>query len=124
MRNIFLCKTFKRAVTIVAISFVATLVLALCRFMPQAKSQSHTQSQSATRHHIDMWDPAWIDRDMWGPAIMDPEQRMRIERHWIFMQSGVPTQYRGQKKHSLLQPISLRTRSSACFLRAISNEST
>lgn len=35
---------------------------------------------------------------MWVSGIKDLEQRMRIDRHRIFMQSGVPVQYRGQKK--------------------------
>lgn len=92
MRNISLNRKFKKLATIVTVSLFITMVLVSCAFVPHP----HPNSQSAQRYHMDMWDPGWTGRGMWEPDMMGPGQRQRMERHWTFMHSGIPTQYRGQ----------------------------
>lgn len=48
----------------------------------------------------DMWNPSWMKRGMWGHGMMGDMQRQRMERHWTFMHSGIPNEYRG-----LINPI-------------------
>lgn len=43
----------------------------------------------------DWWDPGAMHRDSWHPNRMGPGQRMRMFRHWTFMNQGVPLEYRG-----------------------------
>jgi hypothetical protein len=38
----------------------------------------------------------WRQQDMWGPGRMGPEHRQRMIRHRTYMQSGLPSEYRGQ----------------------------
>lgn len=45
----------------------------------------------------DMWDPHWMERDAWRPDRLDRTMRWRMTRHWIFMQDGVPEEYRGAR---------------------------
>ena len=41
---------------------------------------------------------------MWGPGMMGPGQRQRMARHWTFMHSGIPLEYRGQRSPFQLAP--------------------
>ncbi len=38
-----------------------------------------------------------MGRSMWGHGMMGPGQRQRMQRHWTFMHSGVPAEYRGAR---------------------------
>jgi len=53
------------------------------------------QTQLASSGYEDRWDPGRTERDNWGTGMMEPLQH-RMERHWTFMLSGVPSKYRGQ----------------------------
>lgn len=57
----------------------------------------HIQSQSAQRYQMDMWNSGWTGRGMSEAGVMGSGQHQSTGRHQMFMQSGVPTQYRGQK---------------------------
>ena len=50
---------------------------------------------SSPSYH-DRWNPGWTRRDMWGPGMMGPTQSQRMARHWTFMHSEIPSEYRGQ----------------------------
>ncbi len=41
-------------------------------------------------------DSGWTHGDMWGPGMMGPGHHQRMARHRSFMQSGIPSEYRGQ----------------------------
>ena len=45
----------------------------------------------------DMWNPGWLERDLWGDRQMGPDMEFRMERHWIFMNEGLPPAYRGAR---------------------------
>ncbi|AZL61341.1 cytochrome c [Rhodobacteraceae bacterium HSP-20] len=55
----------------------------------------------------DWWGPGWMGpghmtpdgmgRDMWGWGMMGPGQQARMQRHWTYMNEGVPSAYRGAR---------------------------
>ncbi|MDH3690228.1 MAG: cytochrome c [Gammaproteobacteria bacterium] len=61
-------------------------------------------AQSQTPPPVDRWDPWWTERDMWSPGMMEPGQQQRMARHWTFMHSGTPLEYRGQWNPLALTP--------------------
>jgi mono/diheme cytochrome c family protein len=54
------------------------------------------QARLASSGYVDRWDPGRSERDQWGAGLVEPLQH-RMERHWTFMLSGVPSKYRGQR---------------------------
>ena len=62
------------------------------------------QSQTTPPCCLDRWDPGWTERGMWGPGMMGPGQRQRMARHWAFMHSGIPSEYRGVRSPFALNP--------------------
>lgn len=62
---------------------------------------------TAQQHHgrmwgPDRWDPGAMHRDAWYPNHMGEGQRLRILRHWTFMNQGVPQEYRGARNPQTL----------------------
>ena len=43
---------------------------------------------------VDIWQPNWLERHMWGAPDADPEMLARMNRHWSFLNVGVPEAYR------------------------------
>ena len=91
----------------------AIISLMLASFSYAHPDHSKQQDQNSTKqgmmhgHHSgmmsgqrDMWNPHWMKRGMWGHGMMGPMERQRMERHWTFMHSGIPNEYRG-----LINPI-------------------
>ncbi len=62
------------------------------------------QSQTTPPCCVDRWDPGWTERGMWGPGRMGPGQRQRMSRHWTFMHSDIPSEYRGLGNPLALTP--------------------
>jgi mono/diheme cytochrome c family protein len=75
-----------------AISVVALIVLSVV----VAADFATAQTQIASSGYVDRWDPGRSERDKWGTGMMEPLQH-RMERHWTFMLSGVPSNYRGKR---------------------------
>lgn len=76
------------------------------------KGGSTLKQGGAPGHHSgmmsgqrDMWNPHWMKRRMWRHGMMGPMQRQRMERHWTFMHSGIPKEYRG-----LVNPVPFNTK--------------
>ena len=55
------------------------------------------QSQTVSSWGMDRWDPSHSERDMYRQGMMGEEQMHRMQRHWTFMHSGVPSEYRGKR---------------------------
>lgn len=46
---------------------------------------------------VDFWQPRWMQRELWGPGNMPAGMRVRVLRHWTYVQFGVPTAYAGAR---------------------------
>lgn len=44
---------------------------------------------------VDYWQPDWMVRELWGPGQVPKGMMVRMLRHSIFMQFGVPKAYEG-----------------------------
>lgn len=45
----------------------------------------------------DFWQPGWMQRHMWGPQSADPTMRARMQRHWTYMHTSIPSDYLGAR---------------------------
>ena len=45
--------------------------------------------------NFDYWQPEWMVRDLWGPGKMPKGMMIRLLRHTIYTQYGVPKDYAG-----------------------------
>jgi mono/diheme cytochrome c family protein len=52
-------------------------------------------SQTDYSWGMDRWDPSHSERDIYEQGMMGEEQMHRMQRHWTFMHSGVPSEYSG-----------------------------
>lgn len=46
---------------------------------------------------FDYWQPEWMVRELWGPGNMPKGMMIRLLRHNIYMQYGVPKEFEGAK---------------------------
>jgi mono/diheme cytochrome c family protein len=76
--------------TLVVPSVIA-IMLSVVFFIDSSQSQMHSYGG------MDRWDPSHLERDMWGQGMMGQGQMHRMQRHWTFMHSGVPSEYRGKR---------------------------
>ena len=53
------------------------------------------QNKQAAPRSFDYWQPDWMVRDLWGPGKMPKGMMVRLLRHTIFVQYGVPKNYAG-----------------------------
>jgi mono/diheme cytochrome c family protein len=58
-------------------------------FVLEALAQDKSRSQQGP----DYWQPGWMQRNMWAPGSMRPNTRARMQRHWTFMNVGIPSDY-------------------------------
>lgn len=97
-------KRFSVLVKLIAIS----LVLTSCSYFHPRHSHAEPQTnyqrdKTVPRYEMmhgmrtqDRWNPGWTRREMWGPGMMGPMHNQRMARHWTFMHSGIPNEYRGK----------------------------
>ncbi len=99
-------KKIRRSFLTVALLGIWT-VLAFVSFSPvnAVRAQSGTTPPCC----VDRWDPGWTERGMWGPGGMGPGQRQRMTRHWTFMHSEIPPEYRGLTNPLALTPDEVRS---------------
>ncbi len=62
-------------------------------FATGALAQAKPRSQQGP----DYWQPGWMQRHMWAPGNMRPNTRARMQRHWTFMNAGIPSDYVGAR---------------------------
>jgi mono/diheme cytochrome c family protein len=79
---------------IAVIIFVAWLVTAGALGGPGA---ALSQEQKPAARAFDYWQPDWMVRDLWGPGKIPKGMMVRLLRHTIYMQYGVPKEYAGAK---------------------------
>ena len=58
---------------------------------------SAQQSSPAGPRTFDYWQPEWMVRELWGPGKMPKGMMVRLLRHTIFTNYGVPKEYEGAK---------------------------
>lgn len=51
---------------------------------------------------LDMWQPYWLDRGVWIAPDADPEMLARKNRHFVFMNIGLPEDY--ENAESTVEP--------------------
>jgi len=83
---------------------MACVVGALAVLVLNPFNTIRAQSQTRPPCCVDRWDPGWTERGMWGPGMMGPGQRQRMSRHWTFMHSDIPSEYRGLRNPLALTP--------------------
>ena len=54
-----------------------------------------SQDKQSPRRSFDYWQPDWMIRDLWGPGKIPKGMMIRLLRHTIYMQYGVPKEYAG-----------------------------
>lgn len=84
----------------IIVAFIAIAVTSLAAVLPVLAQQGPPCCR-------DWWGPGWMGpghmmpdgmgRDMWGWGMMRPGQQARMQRHWTYMNEGVPAAYRGAR---------------------------
>lgn len=64
--------------------------------LAQAPTPKEPGKDPATRA-FDYWQPEWMVRELWGPGNMPKGMMIRLLRHNIYMQYGLPKEYEGAK---------------------------
>lgn len=65
-----------------------------------ARAQQPKQAPQSTPDQFrkfDYWQPDWMVRELWGPGNMPKGMMIRLLRHNIFLQYGLPKEYEGAK---------------------------
>lgn len=57
---------------------------------------------------VDYWQPQWMQRELWGPGRMPKGMQVRMLRHWTYVNSGVPPQYKNAQSNLLRDPATVR----------------
>ena len=79
--------------------FLGSLIVAL-GFAAEDAVRSQTK-QPASRG-FDYWQPDWMVRELWGPGRIPKGMMVRLLRHTVYMQHGVPKEY--AKARSTVSP--------------------
>ncbi|MGI9522539.1 MAG: c-type cytochrome [Hyphomicrobiaceae bacterium] len=58
-------------------------------------SKKSKQQSSDWHGQVDYWQPKWMQRELWGPGQMPTGMRVRVLRHWTYVNYGVPDSYNG-----------------------------
>jgi len=83
-------KSFARCMLLTcAVALGATAAIA-----QQPKAPQSTPDQF---RKFDYWQPDWMVRELWGPGNMPKGMMIRLLRHNIYMQYGLPKEYEGAK---------------------------
>jgi cytochrome c553 len=61
-------------------------------------------SQERAPRNFDYWQPDWMVRELWGPGNVPKGLMVRLLRHNIFVQYGVPHAYEGTKSSVKMTP--------------------
>jgi mono/diheme cytochrome c family protein len=56
-----------------------------------------SQDRQPLQRNFDYWQPDWMVRELWGPGSMPKGMMVRLLRHTMYMQYGVPNSYEGAK---------------------------
>ena len=105
--NAIFAKLQSKYVVLIQLIVISLLVASCSYFHPR---HSHADLQQSYQRDIsvpnygmipsnrnqDRWNPGWTRREMWGPGMMGRMHSQRMERHWTFMHSGIPNEYRGK----------------------------
>lgn len=86
----------KTSFYLAASGLLSLTMLTAVLFAPSTLN-AQSPGQELHRGQTDMWNPSWMQRDMWRRGRMGPGMRQRMDRHWTFMQQGVPTTYQGAR---------------------------
>ncbi len=55
------------------------------------------QQRTPEKRTFDYWQPDWMVRELWGPGRIPKGMMIRMLRHSVFMQYGVPPEYEGAR---------------------------
>lgn len=72
-----------------------------------AQSQAQSQAKNPVTRGFDYWQPEWMVRELWGPGRMPKGMMVRLLRHTIYMDHGVPKNYSGAKSTIAIEPRSI-----------------
>lgn len=87
-------RTWWRA-AVLGVGGVALALVAV--ILPTAHGIAQGPAQTPIPPGVDFWQPRWMQRELWGPGQMPAGMRVRILRHWTYVQYGVPAAYSGAK---------------------------
>jgi mono/diheme cytochrome c family protein len=73
---------------------VLAILIVVCAFAAPAATEA--QPPSVSPWPEDWLDPTLRDSDRWRPRRMGPRQKIRMERHWTYMNERIPPPYRGR----------------------------
>ena len=55
-----------------------------------ASSSALSQDKQSSQRTFDYWQPDWMVRELWGPGRIPKAMMVRLLRHTVYMQYGVP----------------------------------
>ncbi|MEQ1697158.1 MAG: cytochrome c [Hyphomicrobiaceae bacterium] len=73
---------------------VASVCLVMLAIAPAWAQQAASPATPPVRN-FDYWQPDWMVRELWGPGHMPKGMKVRLLRHSLFVQFGVPAEYAG-----------------------------
>lgn len=82
---------------IIARSLAAILAVSLAGTALAQQPKQAPQSTPDQFRKFDYWQPDWMVRELWGPGNMPKGMMIRLLRHNIFLQYGLPKEYEGAK---------------------------
>lgn len=85
-----------------AVVIAATLVLASV-----GAHLVSAQAPNRPERGFDYWQPEWMVRELWGPGQMPKGMMVRLLRHTVYTQYGVPSAYAGEKSTVTATPDTL-----------------
>ena len=62
---------------------------------PAVPAAQPSQEAAQPTRNFDYWQPDWMVRELWGPGHMPKGMKVRLLRHSLFVQFGVPAEYAG-----------------------------
>jgi mono/diheme cytochrome c family protein len=83
-----------RSVFMSAATLAGLLAAAILAF---PASDAGAQGGSRMARGPDFWQPGWMHHYMWGPQSTDPDMRARMQRHWTYMHTSIPSDYLGAR---------------------------
>lgn len=72
-----------------------------------ASSVVLSQDKPSSQRTFDYWQPDWMVRELWGPGRIPKGMMVRLLRHTVYMQYGVPKEYVGAKSTVLADATSI-----------------
>lgn len=72
-----------------------------------ASMPAQAQDKKPVARGFDYWQPDWMVRELWGPGRIPKGMMMRLLRHTIYIDYGVPKDYAGAKSTITVEPRSI-----------------